>query len=67
MVGCKTSRKLSDILVFIQGFLCITFLLAVGVCTSGLGLSSDGQCYAAIRVCIAMYGTAKMALYVCVV
>lgn len=31
---------------------------------AGLGLHTEGQCYAAIRVCIAMYAAAKIPLLV---
>jgi len=62
MTGRKVGIRLSDVLVFFQGFVCAAFLFAVGINTSGLGLSSDAQCYAAIRVCIAMYGVAKISL-----
>jgi hypothetical protein len=64
MAGCKTTTKVSDALVYVQGCICIISLFAVCINVSGLGLSTDGQCYAAIRVCIAMYTSAKIALYV---
>jgi hypothetical protein len=64
MAGCKTTTKVSDALVYVQGCICIVALFAVCINVSGLGLSTDGQCYAAIRVCIAMYTSAKIALYV---
>ena len=62
MTGHKTGVKFSDILVFAQGFISTAFVFAVGINSAGLGLSTDAQCYAAIRVCIAMYGAAKIAL-----
>ncbi|KAF2820281.1 hypothetical protein CC86DRAFT_252227, partial [Ophiobolus disseminans] len=62
MAGRKTGTSVSDILVFVQGFLCTTFLFAVGINASGIGLSSDEQCYAAIRVCITLYILTKTAL-----
>lgn len=62
MVGRTAGTRVSDVLVFFQGFACTAFLFAVGIDTSGLGLSSDEQCYAAIRVCIVFYGAAKIAL-----
>jgi hypothetical protein len=64
MAGCKTTTKVSDALVFIQGFICIGALLSVGINVSGMGLATDQQCYSAIRVCVAMYTSAKIALYV---
>ncbi|KAH7391127.1 hypothetical protein DE146DRAFT_663561 [Phaeosphaeria sp. MPI-PUGE-AT-0046c] len=62
VIGRKATTKLSDILVFVQGFICIAFLFAVAIGTAGLGLATEGQCYAAIRICIVMYATAKLAL-----
>ncbi|KAH7086285.1 hypothetical protein FB567DRAFT_67025 [Paraphoma chrysanthemicola] len=62
MAHRKARMRFADILVFIQGFICTAFLFAVGINTSGLGLSTDAQCHAAIRVCIAMYGSVKMIL-----
>lgn len=64
MVGRKATTKLSDTLVFIQGFICIAFLFAVAIGSAGLGLATQGQCYAIIRICIVMYAMAKLALYV---
>lgn len=62
MAGQKTNAKFSDILVFAQGFVSTAFVFAVGINSAGLGLFTDAQCYAAIRVCIAMYGIAKIVL-----
>ena len=59
----KSRRNLSDILVFLQGFLSTAFVFAVGINSAGLGLRTDAQCHIAILVCIAMYGAAKIALY----
>jgi hypothetical protein len=64
MAGCKTTTKVSDALVFVQGFFCIAALFSVAINVSGLGLSTNEQCYAAIRICIAMYTSSKIALYV---
>ncbi|KAF3002456.1 hypothetical protein E8E13_004931 [Curvularia kusanoi] len=63
MAGRKSSAQFSDILVFAQGFVSISFVFAIGVNSAGLGLQTDAQCHAAIRVCIAMYGAAKITLY----
>ncbi|KAF3032029.1 hypothetical protein E8E12_002261 [Didymella heteroderae] len=63
MAGQKTSARFSDMLVFAQGFVSTAFVFAVGINNAGLGLSTDRQCHSAIRVCIAMYGAAKIALY----
>ncbi|KAF2627623.1 hypothetical protein BU25DRAFT_303082, partial [Macroventuria anomochaeta] len=63
MTSRKTSARFSDILVFAQGFVSTAFIFGVGINSAGLGLSTDAQCYAAIRMCIAMYGAAKIALY----
>ena len=62
MAGSKTSARFSDVLVFAQGFVDTAFVFAVGINSAGLGLSTDAQCHAAIRGCIAMYGAAKIAL-----
>ncbi|KAH8728336.1 hypothetical protein GQ44DRAFT_580049, partial [Phaeosphaeriaceae sp. PMI808] len=63
MAGHKAkTTKVSDVLVFVQGFICTAFLFAIVICTNGLGLSSQAQCHAAIIVCIVMYGTAKSAI-----
>lgn len=62
VVGRKATTRLSDTLVFIQGSICIAFLFAVAIGSSGLGLATQGQCYAIIRICIVMYATAKLAL-----
>lgn len=62
MAGQKTSARFSDVIVFAQGFVSTAFVFAVGINSAGLGLSTDAQCHAAIRVCIAMYGVAKIAL-----
>ncbi|KAJ4982938.1 hypothetical protein SVAN01_11570 [Stagonosporopsis vannaccii] len=63
MAGQKSTARVTDILVFAQGFVSTAFVFAVGINSAGLGLATDTQCYAAIRVCIAMYGVAKIALY----
>ncbi|KAH7344274.1 hypothetical protein BKA66DRAFT_434381 [Pyrenochaeta sp. MPI-SDFR-AT-0127] len=63
MAGKKSRNGLSDILVFLQGFVSIAFVFAVGIDTAGLGLTTDAQCYGAIRICISLYGAAKIALY----
>jgi len=57
------TTRVPNLLVHGQGFFCVAFLFAVGINTSGLGLSSDAQCHAAIRVCIFLYGAAKVMLY----
>ena len=62
MSGQKTSARFSDMLVYAQGFVSTAFVFAVGINNAGLGLSTDKQCFNAIRVCIAMYGAAKIAL-----
>jgi alanine racemase len=62
MSGQKTSARFSDMLVYTQGFVSTAFVFAVGINNAGLGLSTDQQCFNAIRVCIAMYGAAKTAL-----
>jgi hypothetical protein len=38
------------------------FVFAVAINSAGLGLSTDSQCYNAIRVSIVLYGTGKIAL-----
>ncbi|KAG9188524.1 hypothetical protein G6011_02447 [Alternaria panax] len=63
LAGQKSKTRVSDVLVFAQGFVCTAFLFATAIQISGLGLQTDRQCHAAIRVCIAMYGTDKIALY----
>jgi hypothetical protein len=62
LAGKKTKLRVADILVFTQGFVCTTFVFAVAIEAAGFGLLTDGQCYAAIRVCIALYATAKIVL-----
>lgn len=62
MAGQKSKTRVSDILVFVQGFICTAFLLATAVAGAGLGLHTDKQCYNAIRICIAMYAVAKIPL-----
>lgn len=64
MAGRKTSARFSDILVYAQGFISTAFVFDVGINSAGLSLSTDKECYNAIRVCIAMYGAAKIALLV---
>lgn len=49
-------------LVYAQGFVSTAFVFDVGINSAGLGLSTDKQCFNAIRVCITMYGAAKIAL-----
>ncbi|RYN87889.1 hypothetical protein AA0119_g12353 [Alternaria tenuissima] len=63
LAGQKSKTRVSDVLVFAQGFVCTAFLFATAIQVSGLGLQTDGQCHAAIRVCIVMYGADKIALY----
>ncbi|KAH7130560.1 hypothetical protein B0J11DRAFT_430209 [Dendryphion nanum] len=63
MRDTKSRGRFPDALVFVQGFLSTAFVFAVGINSAGLGLATDSQCRAAILVCIAMYGAAKMALY----
>jgi hypothetical protein len=62
MAGRKTGAVFSDLLVFTQGFVSTAFVFAVAINSAGLGLSTDAQCHAAIRVCVAMYGAAKVAV-----
>jgi NADH:ubiquinone oxidoreductase subunit 6 (subunit J) len=64
MTGRKSGTSVSDVVVISQGIVCTAFLFAVGINTSGLGLSSDAECYAAIRVCIMLYGAAKIFVFV---
>lgn len=56
--------QFSDVLVFVQGFVCTAFLFATATIVAGLGLHTESQCYAAIRICIAMYAAAKIPLLV---
>ncbi|KAI0584038.1 hypothetical protein TUN199_05549 [Pyrenophora tritici-repentis] len=58
-----TKTQFSDVLVFVQGFVCTAFVFATAMIVAGLGLHTEPQCYAAIRVCIAMYAAAKIPLY----
>lgn len=51
-----------EVLVFIQGFIGISFVLSVGIISGGLGLATDAQCHAAIRICISLYGAGKIVL-----
>jgi len=62
MAGQKSKTRVSDVLVFAQGFICSAFLFATAIQIAGLGLQTDAQCHAAIRVCIAMYSADKIAL-----
>jgi hypothetical protein len=64
MAGQKSKTRVSDVLVFAQGFICTAFLFATVIQVSGMGLQTDSQCSAAIRVCIVMYGADKIALSV---
>jgi hypothetical protein len=64
MAGRKARTSVSNVLVISQGIVCAAFLFAVGINTSGLGLSTDAECYATIRVCIMLYGAAKIFLFV---
>jgi len=62
MADHMSTARITDVLVFAQGFVSTAFVFAVGINSAGLGLATDAQCYVAIRVCIAMYGAAKIAL-----
>lgn len=62
MAGRRSRTKVSDVLVFFQGFVSIVFTLAVGIKTAGLGMKTASQCYGAIRICIALYGISKITL-----
>ena len=62
MAGQKSTARITDALVCAQGFVSTAFVFAIGINSAGLGLATDAQRYAAIRVCIALYGTAKIAL-----
>ncbi|KAH6643037.1 hypothetical protein C7974DRAFT_386649 [Boeremia exigua] len=61
--GRKTRARFSDYLIWGQGIVSTAMIFNVGISSAGLGLATDAQCYRAIRVCIAMYGAAKIALY----
>ncbi|KAH9863623.1 hypothetical protein J1614_009555, partial [Plenodomus biglobosus] len=63
IASSKSETKVSDVLVFAQGFISIVFILAVGIKTAGLGISTESQCQGAIWLCIALYGASKMLLY----
>jgi len=41
----------------------MAFIFSVGINIAGLGLATDAQCHAIIRVCIALYMAAKIVLY----
>jgi hypothetical protein len=62
MASGTAPKRFSDALVFFQGFVCTSFLFAVGINTTGLGLSTDAQCHNAIRVCITLYALGKISL-----
>ncbi|CBX97602.1 hypothetical protein IAQ61_001187 [Plenodomus lingam] len=63
-VACsKPETKVSDVLVFTQGFVSIAFILAIGVKSAVLGAETDSQCHGAIWLCIGLYGASKMVLY----
>ena len=56
----KTS--IADILVFVQSFVCIAFAISLAVIAGGLGLTTNAQCHAGMRLCIIFYGIVKIAL-----
>ncbi|EAT81022.1 hypothetical protein HBI56_103170 [Parastagonospora nodorum] len=58
----KTTSKATEALVIAQGITCMAFIFSVGINIAGLGLATDAQCYAVIRVCIALYMAAKIFL-----
>jgi hypothetical protein len=60
MGGPRT--KVSDVLVFMQGCITMAFIFAVGIFDAGLGLETDTQCAAVIRICIVLYALAKFTL-----
>jgi hypothetical protein len=64
MAGRKTTSRTTDMLVIAQGIVCMAFVFSVGINIAGLGLSTDSQCYAVIRVCIVLYMLAKIFLFV---
>jgi hypothetical protein len=64
MAGRKSTSRTTDLLVIAQGTICMAFVFSVGINIAGLGLSTDGQCYAVIRVCIVLYMLAKTFLFV---
>jgi hypothetical protein len=51
-------------LVFAQAFICAAFSFSVAIVAGGLGVATEAQCHAAIRLCVIFYGLGKMALYV---
>ncbi|KAF1944610.1 hypothetical protein EJ02DRAFT_83860 [Clathrospora elynae] len=63
MASNKSKTRVSDILVFVQGFISTTFVFAVAINAAGLGLATQSQCKAVIRTCILLYGASKIALY----
>jgi hypothetical protein len=64
MAGRKTTSRTTDMLVIAQGIVCMAFVFSVGINIAGLGLSTDGQCDAVIRLCIVFYMLAKIFLFV---
>ncbi|KAF2730327.1 hypothetical protein EJ04DRAFT_500684 [Polyplosphaeria fusca] len=59
----KTKWKPTDTLILTLLLLATTHTLTAALLISGLGLSTQPQCHAAIRICIIFYGVGKILIY----
>lgn len=58
----RMKSKVIEVLVLAELVVSVAFVTSVAVMEAGLGLQTEVQCHAAIRVCIAMYGSGKIVL-----
>ena len=63
IAGHNWTIGVADILIFVQAFICIVFSYSVAILAGGLGVATEEQCRAAIRLCVTFYGAGKIALY----
>ncbi|EUC40233.1 hypothetical protein COCMIDRAFT_30803 [Bipolaris oryzae ATCC 44560] len=64
MAGQRSKSRVSDVLVFVQGFFCTVLLVATAlVVVTGSGLHGYDECQTALIICVIGFGGTKIALY----
>ncbi|XP_014551731.1 hypothetical protein COCVIDRAFT_112147 [Bipolaris victoriae FI3] len=64
MAGQQSKSRVSDVLVFVQGFFCTILIIAAAlVVVTGPGLHGYNECQTALIICVVGFGGTKVALY----
>ncbi|KAF2638526.1 hypothetical protein P280DRAFT_367887, partial [Massarina eburnea CBS 473.64] len=59
----RRPTQFMEMLILVQFFVGVSYIASVALLEAGLGLATDRQCHVAIRTCIGMYSSGKIALY----